>query len=62
AVVWDFDTLREFETVNGVKASGGSLNATGPVIAGGMMYVNSGYATLGGMGGNVLLAFSVEGK
>jgi polyvinyl alcohol dehydrogenase (cytochrome) len=62
AVVWDFDTLREFETVNGVKAKGGSLNASGPVIAGGMLYVNSGYSTLGGMGGNVLLAFSVDGK
>ena len=61
-IVWDFDTLRDFETVNGVKANGGSLNATGPVIAGGMMFVNSGYSVLGGMGGNVLLAFFVEGK
>ncbi len=61
-VVWDFDTLREFETVNGVKAKGGSLNATGPVVGGGALYVNSGYSTLGGMGGNVLLAFTVDGK
>ena len=56
-IVWDFDTLREFPTVNGVKAKGGSLNATGPTIAGGMMFVNSGYGALGGMPGNVLLAF-----
>ncbi len=62
AIVWDFDTLQEFPTVNGVKAGGGSLNATGPVIAGGMLYVNSGYSSLGGMAGNVLLAFSVDGK
>lgn len=59
-VVWSFNTLREFETVNGVKAKGGSLSATGPVIANGMLYVNSGYGALGGMGGNVLLAFSVQ--
>jgi polyvinyl alcohol dehydrogenase (cytochrome) len=59
-VVWDFDTLREFPTVNGVKARGGSLNATGPTLAGGMLFVNSGYGTLGGMPGNVLLAFGVE--
>ena len=57
-VIWDFDTLQDFDTVNHVKAHGGSLNATGPVIAAGMMFVNSGYSQLGGMGGNVLLAFS----
>ena len=60
ALLWDFDTLREFETVNGVKARGGSLNATGPTIYGGMMFVNSGYGALGGMAGNVLLAFAAQ--
>ena len=60
ALVWDFDTLRDFETVNGVKAHGGSLNATGPTVAGGMLFVNSGYGALGGMAGNVLLAFAAE--
>jgi polyvinyl alcohol dehydrogenase (cytochrome) len=59
-ILWDFDTLRDFDTVNGVKARGGSLSATGPVIAGGWLYVNSGYGILGGMPGNVLLAFSVD--
>jgi polyvinyl alcohol dehydrogenase (cytochrome) len=57
-VVWEYNTLRDFETVNGIKASGGSLSASGPVIAGGMLFVNSGYGVLGGMPGNVLLAFS----
>jgi polyvinyl alcohol dehydrogenase (cytochrome) len=32
------------------------------VIAGGMLYVVSGYAQWGGMPGNVLLAFSAGGK
>ena len=61
-VIWDFDTLRDFDTVNGVKAHGGSMNATGPTIAGGMMFLNSGYSQLTGMGGNVLLALTVDGK
>jgi polyvinyl alcohol dehydrogenase (cytochrome) len=61
-VIWDLDTLHDFETVNGVKAHGGSMNATGPTIAGGVLFVNSGYSQLGGMGGNVLLALSVDGK
>lgn len=62
SVVWDLDTLRDFETVNGVKAHGGSLNATGPTISGGMMFVNSGYSQLTGMAGNVLLALTVDGR
>lgn len=62
SILWDFDTLREFATANGVKASGGSLNGPGPTVAGGMVYVNSGYARFRGLPGNVLLAFSVDGK
>jgi polyvinyl alcohol dehydrogenase (cytochrome) len=61
-VVWDFDTVQGFDTVNGVSARGGSLDVAGPVVAGGMVYVNSGYNFLGGLPGNVLLAFSVDGK
>jgi polyvinyl alcohol dehydrogenase (cytochrome) len=61
-VVWDFDTVRDYETVNGTKAHGGSLDGPGPVLAGGMLFVNSGYGQFGGMPGNVLLAFSVDGK
>ena len=34
----------------------------GPAIAGGMLFVNSGYARAGGMPGNVLLALSVDGQ
>lgn len=59
-ILWDFDTLRDFETVNGVKARGGSMSGTGPVISAGMVYVNSGYSQVGGMPGNVLLAIGVE--
>jgi len=59
--LWQFDTAREFSTVNGVAAHGGSLGAPGPVIAGGMLFVGSGYVGTGnGMPGNVLLAFSAQ--
>jgi polyvinyl alcohol dehydrogenase (cytochrome) len=61
-IIWDVDTMREYTTVNGVKANGGSLDAAGPVIVGGMLFVNSGYSFIGGTPGNVLLAFSVDGK
>jgi polyvinyl alcohol dehydrogenase (cytochrome) len=61
-IVWEFDTIRPYETVNGVPARGGSLDGAGPAVAGGMLFVNSGYPTAGGMPGNVLLAFSVDGK
>ncbi len=59
-IVWDFDAVRDFSTVNGVPARGGSFDGPGPVIAGGMLYVNSGYGAMGGIPGNVLLAFAVE--
>ena len=61
-IVWDFDPVRNYQTVNGVCATGGSLNSPGGVVAGGMLFVNSGYARLGSIPGNVLLAFSVDGK
>ena len=60
SVVWMFDTNRDFETINGVPAKGGSMDAAGPVIAGGMLYVTSGNGGLVGRPGNVLLAFGVE--
>jgi polyvinyl alcohol dehydrogenase (cytochrome) len=60
-ILWDFDTVRAYDTVNRVPARGGSLNGPGPAIAGGMLFVNSGYAP-NGIPGNVLLAFSVDGQ
>jgi polyvinyl alcohol dehydrogenase (cytochrome) len=60
SIIWQFDTNREFETVNGVQAKGASINGPGPVVANGMLYINSGYGSLGGRAGNVLLAFGVD--
>ena len=60
AIVWTFDTNREFETVNGVPAKGGAMDGPGPVVSGGMVYVLSGYVSLIGRPGNVLLAFGID--
>ncbi len=59
-IIWDFDTEREFTAVNGMTAKGGSMDGPGPAIAGGMLYVCSGYGAWGGAPGNVLLAFEAK--
>jgi polyvinyl alcohol dehydrogenase (cytochrome) len=59
SIVWEYDSNHEFQTLNGVKARGGSMNGPAPVVAGGMVYVNSGYGAFGSRTGNVLLAFGL---
>jgi polyvinyl alcohol dehydrogenase (cytochrome) len=60
-IIWDFDTVQDFQTVNAVKARGGSINSMAPVVVGGMLFITSGYSG-NAMPGNVLLGFSVDGK
>jgi len=60
SVVWEFNTNKDFETVNGVKARGGSMDMGGPAIVGGMLYVSSGNGGIVGTPGNVLLAFGLD--
>jgi polyvinyl alcohol dehydrogenase (cytochrome) len=60
AILWEFDTNREFQTVNGVSGRGASILGPGPVVGGGMVYTNSGYGAFGGRPGNVLLAFGLD--
>jgi len=59
-ILWTFDTNKDFPTVNGVKANGGGMDGPGPVVADGMLFVNSGYGGLIGKPGNVLLAFGLK--
>ncbi|HYL37516.1 MAG TPA: PQQ-binding-like beta-propeller repeat protein [Bryobacteraceae bacterium] len=61
-IIWDFNTVQDFETVNRVPGKGGSIDSAGPTIANGMVFTNSGYGQWQGLPGNVLLAFSVDGK
>ena len=58
--LWEFDTLRGYQTVNGNPAAGGSIDAAGPVIVDDWVFINSGYSQHGQMGGNVVLAFSIK--
>jgi polyvinyl alcohol dehydrogenase (cytochrome) len=58
-IVWDYNTVKEFETVNGIKGKGGAIDGPPPVISNGMLFVNSGYGLFGQLPGNVLLAFAI---
>jgi outer membrane protein assembly factor BamB len=59
--IWKFETSQDYETVNKVAgANGGAISSVGPVLAGGMLYIGSGYGVGGGDFGNVLLAFGPE--
>ena len=70
-VIWEFNTAAEpHVTVLGKTALGGVIDGAGPTVVDGMVYVHSGYAgrstgapnDLSGREGNVLLAFSIDGK
>ena len=71
-VVWDVDTGTDpVNAVGGKQAYGGVMDGSGPTVAGGMVFVHSGYAGRSGAtqgrsmrnaDGNVLMAFSVDGK
>ena len=60
SLLWDVDTEKSYTTVNGAQGKGGALDGAGPVVVGGMVFVNSGYPRFGGAPGNVLLAFGVQ--
>lgn len=59
--LWEYNTVHEYQTVNGVKAKGGSMGSGGAAVANGMVFVSSGYVGFqNGAPGNVLLAFAAE--
>lgn len=58
-IIWDFDTAREYKTVNGIPGHGGALDVAGPVVADGRVYAISGHGQRLATG-NVLIAFSAE--
>jgi polyvinyl alcohol dehydrogenase (cytochrome) len=61
-VLWDYDTAAPVKTVSGSEAHGGVMDGAGPTIAGGIVYVSSGYQGRSGTPGIVLMAFSVDGR
>ena len=62
SLLWSFDTTREFETVSGDRAHGGSIDSVGATVVDGHVLLSSGYMFGGRMPGNVLLVFSKDGK
>jgi polyvinyl alcohol dehydrogenase (cytochrome) len=71
SVIWDFNTAdAPHLSVLGKEVYGGVMDAAGPTIVNGRVFVHSGYAgrqtantnDLSGRDGNVLLAFSVDGQ
>ena len=59
-VIWDFDTGKNFPSVNTDEATGATI-LTGQSVSGGKLFVNSGRGFTG-QPGNALLVFSVDGK
>ena len=59
-VLWEYSTAQKYDTVNSVPGKGGAISSIGPTIAGGMLFVGSGYAVTGNNYGNVLLAFAPQ--
>ena len=57
--VWEFNTRKEFQSINLIPANGGTIDATGPVISEKMIYINSGYGGYGKLPGNALIAFEI---
>ena len=58
--IWTYDTVREYDAVNGRKGQGGSLGFGGAVVSGNRIYQMSGLGTFNfGLPGNVLLAFEI---
>ncbi len=61
--IWDYDTASSpVMTIAGHEAQGGVLDGAGSTIAGGMVYINSGYWSRADRPGTVLMAFSVDGR
>lgn len=55
--LFKYDTVKDYDTVNGVEGYGGSIDSHSIAAGAGMVFVGSGYGSFGQVSGNVLLAF-----
>jgi len=58
--LWELDTVRDFETVSGEIARGGSFSGGGGIVAHGIFYINAVYGIYNHMPGNLLLAIGFD--
>jgi polyvinyl alcohol dehydrogenase (cytochrome) len=61
-VIFETDTLRDYDTVNGVAARGGAIDSHSIFAGDGALFIASGYGLFGQPPGNVLLAFRPGGR
>jgi polyvinyl alcohol dehydrogenase (cytochrome) len=59
SLLWQYNTAREFSTVAGSLAHGGSMDNVSVQFARNMVYMQSGYSLFGQLPGNILLAFEI---
>lgn len=58
-LLWSYDTVRVYDTVNGVAAKGGSIDSSGAVLIDGKLILNSGYDKFREIPGNALIVFEL---
>ena len=60
-MIWEYDTVRDFRTVDGGMGRGGAITSgLGPLAYHGALFVSSGSDYLNKMPGDVLLAFGAD--
>ena len=62
STLWETNTRRSFGIRNGIEATGGSIEADGPVIMNGKLFITTGYEKWGEAPGNTLLVYSINGE
>ena len=60
--LWTTNTWQSFGMANGIEAQGGAIEADGPIVVNGQVYVTSGYDKWNEAPGNVLLVYSLNGE
>ncbi|MEE3240455.1 MAG: PQQ-binding-like beta-propeller repeat protein [Pseudomonadota bacterium] len=59
-LLWSYDTVRDFEAVNELEASGGAIDLGGVYLDGGQLFVSSGYGQMGQLPGNAFIVMDVQ--
>ena len=56
-VLFQLDTARPYQTINGIEGAGGSVDSHSTAAGAGMIFIGSGYGAFSQPHGNVLLGF-----
>ena len=59
-VLWSYQTDTELTSVSGEVVTGGAIDVHGPMVAGDMLFVTSGYGMFLQKSGNAFLAFRIK--